>query len=472
MTTTDTVAADTTVTRQAWLALSVTTLVTFLVVIDISAVNVAFPSIQEDFDASRSRLIWIVSGYNVTVGALLMFSGRLADSLGRKKVFLPGLFVFMIGSACCGLAPSVGLLIAARVLQAIGGAVVTASSFAVMLPDFPPARRSTAIGIAGGAGALGAVAGPAVGSLLIDLFNWRAIFWINVPICLLVLIVAPKLLNESSDPNATGRIDGAGVLVGTAAVSLLLFGIVQSEEWGVSDPRVIALVIVGLLLFPVLIQRSRVHPEPLINLDLFGFKSFRATVVGVAFYGFAFGGGFLLNSMAIQDLWGESIRTTGLALMPSPLVAAIISPLSGVLGDRFGHRWLLGAGAWLCAIGYGSFALFLGEDSQPYSHFVPLSLISGVGIGLTVATWSSAAVSDVPNARFGVAGSTYNTVRQAAYALGVSVVITLVATGTSGLDLSGYRLAWIWCTACYFLSGVAIMALFPSGSSHDRDLAS
>ena len=162
--------SDDAIPRQAWAALFVSTIVVFFVVIDISAVNVAFPSIREEFDASAAELSWIISGYNIVVGALLLVSGRLADSLGRRKVYLPGVAMFGIGSALSALAPSVGWLIAARLVQGIGGAVTSAAGFAVMLPEMPASRRSTAIGIAGATGALGAVAGQAVGSLLIDLY--------------------------------------------------------------------------------------------------------------------------------------------------------------------------------------------------------------------------------------------------------------------------------------------------------------
>lgn len=456
------------ITREAWLALSVTVLVTFLVVIDISAVNVAFPSIQDDFEVTRSELSWVISGYNIIVGALLLAAGRYADSIGRRKVFLPGVAIFGVGSLLCGLAPSAGLLIAARLVQGLGGAITFATSFAVMLPDFPPARRSTAIGLAGATGSLGAVTGPALGSFLIDVFSWRAIFLVNVPLCLLVLFLGPRLLRESSDPRATGRIDLAGVVIGTAAVALVMGSIVQSEEWGLDDPRVIALFFIGLALFPILIRRSRDHDEPLINLELFQYQSFRSTTIGVTLYGFAFTAGFLVNSLVLQDLWGQDIRTTGLALVPGPLLAAIASPITGNLADRVGHRGLLTIGSLMCGTGYLGYVLFIDETPQVGSVFVPISLITGVGVGLTVATWSSAGLSDIAPERFGVAGATYNTVRQAAYALGVSVVITLIASGASDLDVTGYRRAWMWVTACYFASAAAVWLTFPSGSAADR----
>ena len=229
------------VARSAWLALGVTTLVFFLVVVDVSAVNVAFPGIADDFGVSTTRLSWILSGYNVTVAALLLTAGRLADSLGRKKVFLPGVVIFMIGSIASGMAPSVNLLIGARVLQAVGGAILASTALAVVLPEFPPSKRSTAIGFLGATGGLGAIAGPAIGSILIDIWSWRGIFLINVPVCILVLALAPRLLRESKNPKATGHIDLLGVLIGTLAISSVMVAIVQSESWGPTDLRVIAL---------------------------------------------------------------------------------------------------------------------------------------------------------------------------------------------------------------------------------------
>lgn len=459
---------DTVITRQAWLALGVSTLVTFLVVIDISAVNVAFPSIEDDLETDRVTLSWIISGYNIAVGALLLAAGRVADSIGRKKVFIPGVALFMVASAMCGIADSVGFLIFARIVQGIGGAVVAASSLAVMLPEFPAARRSTAIGLAGATGALGAVVGPALGSVLIEAFSWRAIFLINVPISLIVLTISPKFLNESKDPNATGKIDVLGVVIGTLAVGLMMFGIIQSEQWGLGDFRIWAFFILGLVLFPVLIKRSRTHPEPLLDMDLFAFRSFSSASAGVAFYGLAFTSGALVNSIVLQDFWQQDLTTVGLAFVPSPLLAAIVSPLTGSLADRIGHRWVLGVGCLACAVGYAALVLFIGEEPAVWSVFVPLSLISGVGIGLTVATWSSAGLADIPPAKFGVAGATANTVRQASYALGISITIALLATGIDEFDLSAYRWAWGYITAMYVVSALVVMATFPSGNSQDR----
>lgn len=460
-------AADDAIPGKAWAALGVATLVVFLVVIDISAVNVAFPSIREDFEVSDTSLSWIIGAYNIVVGSLLMVSGRLADSIGRRKIYLPGVAIFGLGSMLCALSPGAGWLIAARIVQAVGGSITMAAGFAVMLPEFPPTRRSTAIGVAGATGALGAVVGPVVGSILIDLFSWRGIFWLNVPLCVLVLIIGPRYLSESYDPNATGRIDLLGVVIGTTSVAVIMYAIVQSESWGVTDWRVIALFIVGLALIPLLIQRSRVHPEPLLNLDLFKYRSFTSANIGVFLYGLAFTAGFLVNSLLLQDVWDLPIREVGLALAPGPLLAAMISPVTGRWADRIGHRWILGVGCAACGLGFLLYATVLSAESSVWTLFVPISLIVGVGVGLTVATWSSAGIADVPPSQFGVAGATYNTLRQVAYGLGVSVVITLIShAGESSFE--GIRWAYLWVVAGYFAAALAVILTFPAGSARDR----
>lgn len=448
------------------MALIVTTLVFFLVVVDISAVNVAFPSIEEDFGVSTSKLAWMLSGYNITVAALLMASGRLADSLGRKKLFIPGVAVFMLGSICCGLAQDADQLIAARVLQAIGGSIISPTAIAVVLPAFPAAKRSLAIGIAGATAGLGAVAGPAIGSILIETWSWRGIFLINVPICLTVLVLAPRLLIESKNPNATGKIDVIGAMLGTVAITSIMFAIVGTESRGITDPRVVALAIGGIALLPIVVQRSRTHPEPLIELSLFKQRSFSSTNAGVALYSMAFPSGFLMNSLLLQHHWDQTITTTGKALLPAPLLSAVLSPLAGRYADRIGHRWILAGGTSMIGIGYLLYFLVLGDEPHVFDHFVPISLLTGAGVGISIATWNSAALSDVAPENFGTANATVRTTQQVFYALGISVVITLLAA--SDEKLPGFRHAWLWVGGSYMASALLIALTFPAGNSTER----
>ena len=454
--------------RNPWIAVVVTTLVFFLVVIDVSAVNVAFPSIRDDFGVAESALGWIISGYNIAVASLLLVAGRYADSLGRKRLFIPGVAIFAIGSMLSAIAPSAPALIAARVVQGIGGAIIAPTAIAVVLPDFPANKRSTVIGLTGATGALGAVVGPALGAFLTDVWSWRGIFWINVPISLLVLVLAPRLLRESKNPNATGKVDLIGVPIGTIGVALVMFAIVRAEAWGIADVRVVATFVVGLAMIPVLIRRSRTHPEPLLELDLFRLRSFSSTNAGLAFYSMAFTSGFLANSLLLQELWGESLRTTGLALVPSPLLAACISPFAGRLADRLGHRWILTVGSAACGLAYLSYVVVLDSTPATWTVFVPISLLVGFGVGATIATWASAGLADVGPAQFGTANATVRTTQQVFYALGISVIVALLADVSSDPDVGRFRWAWAFVGTAYLASAVTVALTFPAGSSDDR----
>lgn len=454
--------------RRAWGALFVSTIVVFLVVVNLSSVNVAFPSIREDFGATDRSLSWIVGIYNLVVGSFMLAAGRLADSLGRRKVYLPGVAVFAVGSVLCTLAPGTWWLVAARAVQGFGGSITLAAGFAVMLPEFPASRRSTPIGIAGAAGALGGFVGPLVGSIVIDLISWRAVFALNVPFCVLALVLGPRLLRESRDPDATGDIDWTGVVVGTAAVAALMSAITQSSAWGLDDPRIIGLLAAGLALGTMLIRRCRVVSEPLINLELFKHKAFTSASIGSVFYALAFTSGPLINSLMLQDVWGLSVREVGLVFAVSPVVAVSTSPIAGRLADRVGHRWILAVGCCLCAVSFVLFIIAFGENAEPWRQYVPISLLWGLGVGLTVSTWSSAAIADVPEARFGVAGATYNTMRQSTYGLGIAIAVSLVATVADTATLEGIKRAYGFIAVCFLLAGLVVARTFPAGSARAR----
>lgn len=451
-----------------WLAVGVTTIVFFLVVIDVSAINVAFPSIRDDFGVPESTLGWIISGYNIAVASLLLVAGRYADSIGRKRLFMPGVAIFAVGSMLSAIAPSAGFLIAARVVQGIGGAIIAPTAIAVVLPAFPPHKRSTVIGLTGATGALGAVVGPALGAFLTDIWSWRGVFWINVPLCLIVLALAPRLLQESKNPTATGRVDLVGVPIGTVGVALVMFAIVRAESWGLADPRVIATFVVGVAMIPALIRRSRRHDEPLLELDLFELRSFSSTNAALALYSMAFTSGFLANSLLLQELWGESLRTTGLALVPAPLLAAIISPFAGRYADRIGHRWILTVGTVACAVGYLVYPFVLDEEPSTWSVYVPVSLFVGFGVGASIATWASAGLADVSPNQFGTANATIRTTQQVFYALGISVMVAILADVSVDPDIAQFRLAWWFVGGCYLAAAITVAVTFPSGSSTDR----
>jgi EmrB/QacA subfamily drug resistance transporter len=452
------------ITRDAWMALGVATAAAFLVVIDVSVVNIALPSIAADFEASTVQLSWVISGYNISLASLLLLSGRLADRRGRRAMFTLGLWGFLAGSALSGLAPNVEFLIAARVIQAMGGALLTPASLAMVLPQFPLARRGTAIGLWGAMGALGAAFGPSVGAVLIEASDWRLIFLINVPLGIIVVAAARRLVPESRGDETTGALDLIGVPVGISGVALIMWGIVRSETGGWADPTVVSPIVLGLLLIPFVVWRSARHPSPLLDLSLFSQRSFSAAVAAVWVYALAFTAGFLLNSFMLQRLWGMSVLATGFAMTPGPIVGAATSTMFGGLADRVGHRWVVSAGAVAAAAAYLWLLVLMTDEQQFVVVFLPATLLLGLGVGATIAGLQSAAMSEIDPHQFASANATTRTVQQIGYAIGISVVLTLVAD----LDLAGFRAGYTWVVACFFASAVVMAVAYPSGSAATR----
>ncbi len=454
--------------RRSWLALGAATAAAFMVVVDVSIVNVAFPSIQKSLGASNAALSWIVSGYSITVGSFLLLSGRLADRQGRRKMFNLGLAIFAVGSLFSGVAPEVEVLIAARVVQAMGGSLIMPSSLAMVLPEFPVSRRSAAIGMWGAMGALGAAFGPSIGALLIEGLGWRWIFYVNLPIAALVFMASLRLVRESRDEDSEGRLDVVGVPMGTLALALVMVAIVQGEGWGYGDPRIVVFAVVGVVLLPFVVWRSRSHPNPLLDLSLFSYRSFSSATASFGLYALGFVPGFLMSSLLLQDLWGLTVLEAGLGLTPGPIMASALSVPIGRMADRWGHRWLLTSGVALCGLSYLWLLLLAGESSAYFAVFLPSSIALGTGVGLSIATFVSAAMCDIAPSRFAIANATTRTVQQVCFALGIAVVVALFSSAPAGELLIGFQRAWIWVIVTFAASAVVIMATFPSGTAVRR----
>lgn len=454
--------------RRSWLALGAATAAAFMVVVDVSIVNVAFPSIQKSLGASNAALSWIVSGYSITVGSFLLLSGRLADRQGRRKMFNLGLAIFAVGSLFSGVAPEVEVLIAARVVQAMGGSLIMPSSLAMVLPEFPVSRRSAAIGMWGAMGALGAAFGPSIGALLIEGLGWRWIFYVNLPIAALVFMASTRLVRESRDEDSEGRLDVVGVPMGTLALALVMVAIVQGEGWGYGDPRIVVFAVVGVVLLPFVVWRSRSRPNPLLDLSLFSYRSFSSATASFGLYALGFVPGFLMSSLLLQDLWGLTVLEAGLGLTPGPIMASALSVPIGRMADQWGHRWLLTSGVALCGLSYLWLLLLAGESSAYFAVFLPSSIALGTGVGLSIATFVSAAMCDIPPSRFAIANATTRTVQQVCFALGIAVVVALFSSAPAGELLIGFQRAWIWVIVTFAASAVVIMATFPSGTAVRR----
>jgi EmrB/QacA subfamily drug resistance transporter len=421
----------------------VTAVAVFMSFLDVTIVNIAFPDIRASFpDSSLSELSWILNAYTIVFAAALVPAGRLADRFGRRRFFFLGLLVFLAASVACGAAGSVEVLVAARAVQALGGAMLVPASLGLLLPEFPLERRATATALWGATGAVAAAAGPSLGGVLVDWQGWRAVFYVNLLIGLPALIPARRLLRESREPR-TPFPDALGGLLLATGVGTLVLAIVEGPEWGWDSVRIVGLFALSAALLAVFLGRSARHRAPVIELSLFRVRSFAVANAG----GFVFASGFyallLCNVLFLTGVWHYSILKAGAALTPGPLLAAVAAPIGGRLSDRFGQRVVAVPGSLLFAAGALLFALLTGSEPAYATEFLPASILGGIGIGLTFAAFGSAAVAELPRNRYSTGGAINNCIRQIGAAVGVATLIVLLGTPSSDNALHLFHRAWV-----------------------------
>ena len=445
---------------RGWKVLAVTSIGVYLISLDVTVVNIAFPAIMEDFEGTtRASLSWVLSAYNITFAAALLTAGRLADRRGRRRIFFTGIGVFTFGSALCGLAPSVGFLVAARLVQALGAAMVLPTSLALVLPEFPVERRSAAIGVWGAVGGIAAATGPSLGSAIIESVGWRWVFFINAPLCLLAVLFGRRLLVESRDPTASGRPDVLGALLGAAAVALLVLGIVQGDEWGYADPRIVGSLVAAAVLLPLFVLRCRTSPNPVLDLSLLQQRFFAVGNTSGFLFAVAFFSMLFVNTQWLVGVWQYSILGAGFALTPGPLTAAAFAGPAGRWADRYGHRTVIVPGTVLYAAGLALLAWRISPDADYWGVMFPSNLLVGAGVGLTISTLSSASNAYLPPTRFAM-GSAFNaTVRQVGAALGIAVAVALLGTADGDVQAAFDR-TWVVMAAIALMAGAVMFALY------------
>ncbi|MFC9700521.1 MFS transporter [Streptomyces sp. NPDC056943] len=401
-----------------------------IVSLDNTALNVALPSIRSDLGASVSGLQWTIDAYTLVLACLLMLSGSTADRIGRRKVFVTGLVVFALGSLLCSLAPSLETLIAFRALQAVGGSMLNPVAMSIITNTFTePAARARAIGVWGAVVGVSMATGPLVGGLLVESVGWRAIFWVNLPVALVALLLTLRYVPESRAPRPR-RPDPVGQLLVAVLLGSLTYAIIET------DPRfagISAVALAGVVLYE---PRRR---EPLIDLRFFRSAPFSgATVIAVCAFA-ALGGFLFLNTLYLQDVRGLSPLEAGLFMLPMAGMTFVFAPLSGRLTGARGPRpSLLLAGAAMAA-GPLLFALFEAETSDPllFTGYV----VFGIGFGLVNAPITNTAVSGMPRAQAGVAAAVASTSRQVGQTLGVAVVGAVLAAGVGAGTAPGVFVA-------------------------------
>lgn len=457
--------ASETLMARRWQVLLVTSVGVFMTFLDVTIVNIAFPDIRASFPGSSlSGLSWILNAYAIVFAAALVPAGRLSDRFGRRRFFFAGLLLFLAASVVCGAAGSVGVLVGARVVQALGGAMLVPSSLALVLPEFPLERRATATALWGATGAVAAAAGPSLGGVLVDWQGWRSVFYVNLLIGLPVLLPARRVLRESRQPQ-TALPDALGAVLLAAGVGALALAIVEGPDWGWSSARVLGAFAASLLLLAGFVWRSSRHSAPVIELSLFRVRSFAVANAGGFMFALGFYALLLCNVLFLTGVWGYSILEAGVALTPGPLMAALAAPIGGRLSDRFGQRLVAVPGGLIFAAGALLFALGIGEQRSYVDEFLPATLLTGAGVGLSFAAFGSAAVAELPRNRYATGGAISNCFRQIGAALGISALIVVLGTPSAADALHDYQRAWALMALTGALAALAGVAL---GRVHAR----
>ena len=442
----------------AYRTLFVTSLVGFMVALEITVIALARDEIAQAFpSASAAALSWIITAYNIGVASVLLPAGWLADRLGRRRVFLWGLAIFGVGSLLSGLAPSAELLIASRVVQALGGALQFPSGLALLLTAFPVERRQMAIGVWGAMGGLAAALGPSVGALLVEGLGWRSVFLINVPVVCIALLLGPRWIAESKGDTVARRVDLVGVPLASIGVGAFVLAIVQVSDWGWAAPGTLASIGLGVVLLSLFVVRSHRHPAPLFDLGLFRLRSYLVGNLGTVAFATAFFAWLIMLPEFLQRSWEWSVLKSGFAIAPGPMVSSMFAPLAGRLADRIGSpRPLLVVGGLLGAAATSMHLAWTGTEPS----YVMGLLVPGVVIGLCAACGFAplvgAAMRDVPPPRFAMAGAARTTIFQLSVALGVAAAIGIVGRPQSPSEfLSGMR--WVWLLSLTLFAAQALL---------------
>ncbi len=440
--------------RPALTALIVLTGV-FLSSLDLFIVNIAFPSISEAFHGeSLSSLSWVLSAYTIVFAAVLVPAGRWADRAGRKRAFLLGMAIFTTASALCAIAPSLDFLVGARVLQAVGGALMLPTSLGLLLPAFGPERKGAAIGLWSAVGGAAAALGPPIGGLLVQV-SWRWVFLVNLPFSLLALFFGVRLLREVRDPEAH-KSDLLGAALLSVSVASLVAAIVEGSDWGWTSARIIGAFAVAAVSGTWLVLRSFRHPNPVIEPAVIRHRAVAlADLSSLAFFG-GFGALVLGGVLFLTGVWHESVLRTGFLIAPGPLLAGLAAFPGGLLGARFGHRAVGIAGSLLFASGGVWWITHVGATPDWAGAYLPGSLLSGLGVGLMLPSLGGAATAPLPPQRFATGSALYAMSRQIGVALGVACLVAILGSSGAAPSVTSFHHAWVFMIACSLLAGAVL----------------
>ncbi len=447
--------------RGLGLVLAAVGIPVFMVTLDNLVVTNALPVIKSELGASLSDLQWFVNAYTLAFAALLLTAAAIGDRLGRRRVFLAGITLFTLASAACALATEPWMLIGSRAIQGVGAAAVMPLSLTLLAGAVPEKMRSAAIGIWGGISGLGIAVGPVVGGAVVDGLNWQWIFWLNVPVGVIAVVLATRVLTESR--GTAKQLDLLGLVLATSGVLSVVWGVVHGADDGWTSAGVLGSLIAGVVLLAAFLGWERRTAAPMLPLRLFSVRSF--SVVNVVAFTFAVGvfGAVFLLAQFFQVVQGYTPFQSGVRTLPWTAAPLVVAPIAGLIVDRVGPRILIVTGQALLAAALAWIALVTSATTQ-YGDFVAPFVLAGIGMGLTFAPSASVVMESASDADRGVASGTNNTIREVGVAMGVAVLASVFASAGSYESPTQYAAGLVpavWTGAAIVATGALASLLLP-----------
>ena len=443
--------------RSPWPVFWIASIAVFLVSLDTTMLYAAFGAIRAGFPGTdAAELSWVLNAYTVIYAAMLIPAGGLADTHGRKKVFLLGVALFLAASAACGLAPGVGWLIGARALQAVGAALLTPASLSIVLAAFPKEKRAVAVGLWGAVGGLAAAVGPSLGSLVIAWAGWPWAFYINLPLGGLALWRGAALLTEARRPDVRQRVDGVGMALLIVGVGAVALAIVQwQSHW--SRGQLGAAAACGVVALIGFVAWARHAAHPLVDLTLFRHRTYAFVNLATFAFGIAFSMMFFAFFFYMTEVWHYTLPQAGVAITPGPLLVVPSAIVTGRLAARWGHRPFLVGGGLVYALSGLWFLLVPGPTAAYATHWLPGLLMSGIAVGMVLPSLSAAAVHRLPAGQYAVGSAVNQATRQIGSVLGVAIVV--LALGHDGVRHADFMPLYALHVALALLTAALCMAV-------------
>ena len=442
--------------RRPFFALAVAAGAMLMISFVATATNIAVPTLERSFNAPLSSVSWVVTSYNVGQVTLMLLGGRIADRRGRKQIFLLGMIVFAVGSALSAAAPGLWVLVAARVVQAVGAALVLPASLVAVLPSYPPERQASIVSLWSSMGVIGSTIGPTISALALSAAGWRSTFAIAIPLAVAAIVVGYRSLPDTERVAATGPLDITGATSGTLALGGLTIALVQGRVWGWTSGPVVAAAAAAGCASVIFVRSSLRHPEPLIDLRILRLRGFVVPAIASSLLSVGSGATWFLYPLFMRTEWKFSILRTGLAMSPGAFIMVFVTLSAERVARRVGYRLALGAGCTIAVGGLAWLAIFMRPGNPYWSAFVPATLLIGIGMGLTLGPMNARALRAVGPESLGAANGAFSTVRMLGSALGVALVAAVLGATRGTARTNAFSLAFVITAAIVAVAPILI----------------